>query len=384
VYVNSKGSVIRRFTRPATLATDLPRWGWSGSGANPETPMQSRAWIVACAETFVADGALEVVVLEDSDGVAAVAPLVTRPQFPARRELIGVRELSEPSDLAFRDADALAALLRSLARSFMPLILQRVPARSPTVATLGRAFRGRGVVLNRPDNTCPHLDLPPGQSLDSVLPARLRSDLRRAQRKAEAIGTVSFEMHAPRTREAFEPLFEQLLRVEAAGWKGRSGSAVAVNEGPRAFFDRFGTLAAEDGMLRIAFLRIGGVPAAMQYAVQWDGAFWLLKVGYDEQFSRCSPGMLLMQHTVQYALGERLRSYEFLGSAEPWTQRWTTSEAPTSRIMVYPFGASGVFSLTRDVVRAVGRKVGARVDARRRPRTAPLEVTAAAAGADGD
>jgi hypothetical protein len=329
--------------------------------------MQTRPWIVACGETFVRDGDLRVTVVEDHSGVAAVAPLVFSSPFPPHLELLGARELSEPSDFVFRDLGALDALLAVLSRESTPLLLPRVPANSPAPEAIRASYRGRGLIVCRPGNTCPRIDLgtarkPP----DELLSSRLRSDLRRAQRKAEAQGRVTYEVHAPRTAAEFLPLYEEALRVEAAGWKGRGGSAVTTNEMQRAFFSRYGALASEEGTLRLAFLRLEGVPAAMQYAIQWNGAFWLLKVGYDEAFSRCSPGMLLMQHTLGYAVEQGLRSYEFLGSAEAWTQRWTTDETSTTRIAVYPFGPEGMLSLGRDLLRSLRRKVTARIAARRR------------------
>jgi CelD/BcsL family acetyltransferase involved in cellulose biosynthesis len=221
------------------------------------------------------------------------------------------------------------------------------------------------VVRARPGNSCPYIDLSgPAVDPDALLSASLRSDLRRAQRKAEAHGKLAFEIHAPRTAAAFLPLFEEAVRVEGAGWKGRDGSALAMDERARTFFRRYGILASEEGALRLALLRIDGVPAAMQYAVQWNGGLWLLKVGYDERFSKCSPGLLLMQHTLRDAVAQGLRSYEFLGSAEPWTQRWTNAEASTTRLVVYPFGPAGLLSLSRDAFRGARKKLAAALAAR--------------------
>jgi hypothetical protein len=335
--------------------------------------MQSRAWIIACAEAFEAGADLCITLVEDASGVLAVAPLVTRPGFPGTVELLGVRELSEPTDFVYRDLAALTLMLRIAGRGSRPVILHRVPDRSPSIQTIRQHFRRRAVILARPGNSCPYIDLTGAEAdPDALLSASLRSDLRRAQRKAEALGKLTFEIHAPRSAEAFLPLFEEAIRVEGAGWKGRDGSALAMDERARAFFRRYGILASEEGALRLALLRINGVPAAMQYAVQWHGGLWLLKVGYDEQFSKCSPGLLLMQHTLRDAVAQGLRSYEFLGSAEPWTQRWTNAEATTARLAVYPVGFPGMLSLGRDAFRAARRKLAARLAARRKT-PAPAE-----------
>ena len=380
-------TVVRRYTQPATLAADLPLWDASALGGRGTTPMQTRPWVVACAETFAQDAALNVITIEDASGIAAVAPMIRRPSFPPVSELLGVRELSEPSDLVFRDAQALAAIIHELARDTAPILLERVPARSASVAAIRAGVRRKAVVISRPGNTCPYITLEGvDKSPDQIISGRLRSDLRRAQRKAESRGKVTYEIHAPRTAAEFLPLFEQAVQVEAAGWKGRGGSAVAVNQMPRAFFTRYGELASEEGILRLAFLRIDGAVTAMQYAVQWNGAFWLLKIGYDESFSKCSPGMLLIQHTLRYAAEQGLHSYEFLGSAESWTRRWTTAEMSTLRTMIYPFGPAGMVTLGRDVLRSVRRKLAVRLAARRQASEAPedADTVSSSAGAEGE
>jgi CelD/BcsL family acetyltransferase involved in cellulose biosynthesis len=371
---------IQRFTSPAGLNADLPDWGPATFRSRSATPMQSRAWIVACAESFATDGDLRITVIQDERGIAAIAPLVRRKSLPPVTELLGARELGEPSDFLFRDEEALRSLVQVLARERTPMVLHRIPAASQSVEVLQRSLRGRAITIARPGNNCPRISIPLGTAdADQLLSSSLRSDLRRAQRKADAHGKVSVEVHAPRTAPEFLPLYEQALQVEAAGWKGRGGSAVSVNQAQRAFFSRYGVLASEAGVLRLAFLRFDGVVAAMQYAVEWNGAFWLLKVGYDETYAKCSPGQLLMLHTLRYACLQHLRSYEFLGSAESWTQRWTTAEHETLRMTVYPFGLAGMLAFGGDSLRALRRRGAARLEARRRSRAA---AAGAPAGAD--
>ena len=281
---------VRRFTHPASLIAGIPEWDPAVFGAGAMTPMQSRAWIAACAETFAGDNGLNVIVVEDDKGVAAVAPMVRNPGFCRTNEMIGGEELCEPSDLIYRDEQALAVLVDLLVSERMPLMFPRVPVSSASIAAIRRGFQGAGVIL-RPQCKCPYIALRPGgKAPDKLLSCSLRSDLRRAERKADALGKVTYELHAPRTSAEFLPLYEQLLRIEAAGWKGKEGSALAKNETQRAFFSRYGVLASQAGQLRLAFLRVDGVLAAMQYAVEWNGAFWLFKVGYDEAFAKCSPG----------------------------------------------------------------------------------------------
>src|SRR5207244_7317462 len=96
-------------------------------------------------------------------------------------------------------------------------------------------------------------------------------------------------------------------------------------------------------------LRIGGQAAAMQFAVEQGGALWLLKIGYDEAFARCSPGTLLTADTVRYAAARGLRCYEFLGGIESWTRMWTEHERSCVSVRAYPAAGRGLAALAADV-----------------------------------
>ncbi len=110
-------------------------------------------------------------------------------------------------------------------------------------------------------------------------------------------------------------------------------------------------MASAKGILRLCFMRIGGKLAATQIAVESGGRFWLLKVGYDEDFGRCSPGHLLMIETLRYAAERGLQTFEFLGSAEPWTSVWTTQVRPCLSVWAYPYNCRGLAAFTWDAIR---------------------------------
>jgi proline dehydrogenase len=113
------------------------------------------------------------------------------------------------------------------------------------------------------------------------------------------------------------------FRVEAAGWKGALGSALALDPKVGAFYAQFAHAACELGLLRIGILRIGDHAAAMHLAVEQDGCFWLLKMGFDESFARFSPGTLLLVESLRQARERGCHRYELMGSSEAWNRIWT-------------------------------------------------------------
>jgi CelD/BcsL family acetyltransferase involved in cellulose biosynthesis len=238
-----------------------------------------------------------------------------------------------------------------LARTRLPLDLKRISADSPTVAALEGAFRGKTPLVRRPGNPYPRILLDAGWSdPERRLSSSRRSLLRRMRRRAEQLGTVTWEVAAP-TRANLTPMLEEALRVEAASWKGRDGSALAMNPVKRKFFESYAASACDEGILRLCFLRIGGRTAAMQIAVESKGGFWLFKIGYDEEFASCSPGSLLIEETVRYSAARGLASYEFLGSVEEWTRMWTEEQCECVALRSYPVGIHGAAAFVADSAR---------------------------------
>jgi CelD/BcsL family acetyltransferase involved in cellulose biosynthesis len=322
---------------------------WNRLEPAAPSPMQQFVWACSSAATFASDADFRIATVWDGDRLAAAAPLVMRRRAAAQQiQLLGAAELHEPMDLLAAEPEALDLLAESLVQLGTPLYFQRLPASSPTIAAVRRACRGRAFAVVRPQPACPYLELGASWSEPQRhLHSKRRSDLRRARRRAESMGAVETQILAPRSSELGE-LLDLALRIEANSWKREAGTALALDNRRASFYRRYAAAASRAGQLRLCYLRIGGEPAAMQMAVQTKSAFWLLKIGYDRRFSRCSPGILLMRDTIAAAATAGLATYEFLGTAEPWTESWTRQVHEQVSLRVYPWQSAGLAALTAD------------------------------------
>ncbi len=333
---------------------------WDVAAGSSSTPMQRYAWVRSCAESPVAGGRLHIIAIGDVSRPAALAPLVWRPGAWRRLELLGQRALQEPMDFVAVDAPALECLAEALARLGAPLALERIHGDSAAIPALRKAFGGRGFVITRPALGWPAVTLNHGSpEPEARLNAGRRSDLRRARRIAEQMGPVTCTVESP-ALEDLDRFLEEALRVEAASWKGDEGSALLSDTTRAAFYRRYVAAACAEGTLRLCFLRVGDRIAAMQLAVEHAQRFWLLKIGYDNAFARCSPGLLLILETLRYAAARGLQSYEFLGAPEPWIRMWTKDIRPCVSLRVYPAGAPGLAALATDVARSAWRRLASR------------------------
>jgi CelD/BcsL family acetyltransferase involved in cellulose biosynthesis len=321
-------------------------------------PMLSHAWVLACASTLYREDELQVITVRVRGALAGVAPLVARDRAGVKRlELIGSSYLGEPSGLLHDSDEALHELVPAILNASRPVVLSRIPEHSPVIARWRSVARGRGLVAAGPVAGTVGVPIESGwEAYLARLSSRRRYDLRRARRRAGEAGKVVVRIHSPRP-EQVEGMFAELVRIEAAGWKDRSGSSLRQRHHLRQFFRHYAALASRSGILRFSFLDVDGKAIAAQLSVEYAKRLWVLKIGYDEAWSRCSPGLQLLAETMRYAFEQKLDSYEFLGSDESWLHGWETERSDLSSLAWYPATLSGAWALATDSIGRLGARL---------------------------
>ena len=337
---------------------------WNSLSAEFDSPIQDFSWSQVCAKSICTNDKLRIVVSSLGEKVVAIAPLIQSKGILSPLKMLGVGRLHEPMDFLYADLPAINSLTQALKKLGQAINLERVPSESPVIAVLQQAYRGSAWVHISPSGFCPYIPLSaawtaPEQQFNSGR----RSDFRRAQKHAQKLGAVTYEILSPTPAEV-ESLLAQAYQVENKSWKGEIGSALALDRNIGDFYRQYTLKASQQGILRLCFLRIDGQAIAMQIAVEYDSRFWLLKVGYDQDFSKCSAGNLLMLHTVKYAAESGFNSYEFLGGEESWTKVWTELVRASVSVRIYPASISGIANFATDAVKSLRAKWRKRVEAK--------------------
>lgn len=320
-------------------------------------PYMQPDWVISAVRTLGDNQILNLVLVKDQDQLA-LAPLCWRGSWLGSFDQLGVTELGEPGELLYSDPDLLGRLAVYLASNRVPLSLTRVPAESPVIQSIQRAYRRAGLVFIRNRNGCPYIELDAkAANANDLLSSSLKRDLKRAQKRADALGSVECKIYSPATEEELFPLWRQALEIEAASWKGETGTALKRDPHLESFYKEYVRSASRRGELRICFLYVDDRPVAMQIATVADNRFWLLKIGYDAEYAKCSPGLLLMLETLEYARREGFSSYEFMGFAKAWTRRWTVKERNNVAVIVYPYSVRGMLRFGVDLGTSAIQKV---------------------------
>jgi len=224
-------------------------------------------------------------------------------------------------------------------------------------------------VIQRPLERGPYICINGSwETYEGALSSRLRAELRRRRRRLGEHGEVSLEITDGRQRLA--SYLEEGFAVEAAGWKGRQGTAIASQPRTRQFYEGVARWAAGRGWLVLAFLRLDGRPLAFDLCLERSGVHYLLKTGYDPAFQEYAPGKLLRREMVARAFNGGLTTYEFLGTDQPWKLEWTTTRR--SRVLVQAFRPSargslewGAMALGRPLLKRVANRLRAATSSRR-------------------
>ncbi|MBV9077364.1 MAG: GNAT family N-acetyltransferase, partial [Methylobacteriaceae bacterium] len=139
------------------------------------------------------------------------------------------------------------------------------------------------------------------------------------------------------------------LSLEAAGWKGRRGTALASRPGARTYAEALFGAEGGDVGIRIDRLVLEGRTIAASLALVARGTAYLLKTAYDESLARFAPGLLLERaiiracHETGFADALDTTAEEETGPfAELYPDRMTVVD-----LLLSPDGAIGLDELAR-------------------------------------
>lgn len=125
---------------------------------------------------------------------------------------------------------------------------------------------------------------------------------RQLARQRRRLAAVQHE--TVRRPEALGPALDDYIALEAAGWKGRSGTAVGHRPREVAFLHALVAAYGARGEFRIDRLRRGGTSLAASIALRTGASLWYLKISHDEAEARNSPGAQLVRDVTRSILDD--------------------------------------------------------------------------------
>jgi hypothetical protein len=154
-------------------------------------------------------------------------------------------------------------------------------------------------------------------TVDGVAPEGMMDWVAYYWRRAADLGPVSVQMASP---ENFEDLFSAFVRLNQA-----RSAAVGRRGFSEVHFDFYHEAAAgllQSGVLRLYGWRIGERIVATLLGFEHHQRFYYYLGGFDPEFSRLSPGSVIIAHAIEDAIRRGVHEFDFLRGDERYKYRW--------------------------------------------------------------
>jgi CelD/BcsL family acetyltransferase involved in cellulose biosynthesis len=296
-------------------------------------------YVAAWARCYAPEATIEAVTVREGGELVGVTPLALHPGGRAT----GMAE-AEDHGIVAADADTAAEVAsQALALDARPFVLAPLPADGAAVAALVAAAERSGhtsstrTVAERPMvDTVGSWDDYWGER-----GGKLRGEVRRLRRRLEETGTLAEDPGLE--IDDLEELLAECMELEASGWKGEEGSALAQREHERDLYLALARWSAERGWLRVPTLRLDGAPIAFQLNIEAHGVKYGLKMGYERELRKFAPGMLLLATEIERAFADpAIRLYDLEGDmSEAYKARWATSAREYVELTLFAPTAAG-------------------------------------------
>lgn len=179
------------------------------------------------------------------------------------------------------------------------LHLARLPVEGPLYRALTRVLADQSrsaAVVHRKERAMLRSHLAPEDYFEQSLSGKKRKELRRQFNRLSEEGELSLirqadELGVGEWADAF-------LALEAAGWKGKEGSAMLNDPGTEGLLRAALAGAAARGRLERLTLALDGTPIAMLANFLTNPGAFSYKTAFDERYARFSPGVLLQRENL--------------------------------------------------------------------------------------
>jgi CelD/BcsL family acetyltransferase involved in cellulose biosynthesis len=211
-----------------------------------------------------------------------------------------------PLTVPLLDRDAVDAAARGLIeaadRAGAPgILLPLIASESASAQALHRAAADFGIVpqvMNAHARALLDATQQADAAVRNSLSAKKLKELRRQRNRLADGGDVTFAIASSPADVA--AALEGFLELEASGWKGKQGTALAKEAHHVAFIRRAVSELAANSNAQVATLARNGSPIAAGILLRHRRRAYFFKIAYDEAVAKMSPGLQLCLDVTRY------------------------------------------------------------------------------------
>jgi hypothetical protein len=173
------------------------------------------------------------------------------------------------------------------------------------------------------------------EQVEAALDAKFRQNLRRRRRRLAEKGKLEYRLVDNKDPKALDKALADFFDIEASGWKGEGGTAIALKPELVGFYTQLARDGAKRGALALGLLELDGKVIAAHFSMVHAGRHFLIKIGYDESLHEHSPGQQMVSDAIRDSCARGLTEFDFLGPNMPWKLDWESKLRPHAWLTIF-------------------------------------------------
>jgi CelD/BcsL family acetyltransferase involved in cellulose biosynthesis len=298
------------------------------------TPLWNEIWLRHFGKSIKAG----VILFRDSGGALLAAGAFSNPAGGGSQKgltLLGSTDVCDYRDIVIapgKEAEVFSALGRFFGEGpWEHLELNGISEFSPTYQFLPPQMQPFGFgLVQEAEEVALSLDLPQTwEAFLEKLSGKDRHELRRKIRRLEReIAFETLRVEDDSSLHAGMGIFFDLHR------KSRKDKAEFMTPEMEAYFREIAARFQERGWLSLSFLKLAGKEVATFFSFDFAGTEYVYNSGYDPDFARFSPGIVLAAYCIRQAIEKGMTGFNFLRGREDYKYHLGGREEKIYRLRV--------------------------------------------------
>lgn len=209
-----------------------------------------------------------------------------------------------------------------------------IPANSRSIELIRNYYKNNFYMLTKNHTICPYIPLPDNYELFmKSLSSNMRYNLGRKRRRFENGFKGKFIVVSEMNE--LDKSIEELFRLNLSRMKVKKIYSPFNNEQFSQFHKKIIPAFFEKDWLRLCFLKVGNEFIACLYIFKYGGKYYYYQSGFDPEWERLSPGLLLFSYCIENATLEGMNEFDFLQGEEEYKYHWTKNIRTNMQIKIY-------------------------------------------------
>lgn len=324
------------------LTTDeLLQWSLLADNNVNSAPWIGPNWIGAWIKSTGTNSKIALMSNSDNETLIAVIP------FTISRKSIGARKIKVASATVdnitiqydfsiskFSDSDPSPIWNEFLKLNQFDIVsIDRIREDSPSALSgIKHAEINNLKSVSQKQHKSPYRVLPTElETWEYGLKPKFKSNLRNRQKRIAEIGQITFETVTG--KEKLQDAFRIFCELESKGWKKDAGGALESSDKTISLYKQFIENSHES--ISFEFMKLDNIPIAAHFLCSHNKRLFLVKITYDEKYSKYSPGQLLTTKVMEDAVEKKYEVFDFLGREMVWKRDWTETSYQYIKLMIF-------------------------------------------------